>query len=436
MVVRSLRTDTVDEEHDNGRQTYMMNKRDPLLSICDALVLLGVVWTPIYWILDPFDWFPEWKYKLFLLPVILVALRVLVKRLRGGGACHGLLETDFFKKLTLAFAAPFILFLGLEFVLAKVNFSAPLKPIAIKTDTAFLKDTSIPFVEDEALIWAFNPGAEFNGRKINQMGFADREVVPTKAPGSMRVICMGDSCSGQGVPPYSGYLNTQLQEASPTAQAWESFNMAVHGYSSAQGLRLFQTRTLALKPDYVSLYYGWNDHWQSPRPDAMRMATEVKQGLRWYVVKKLQNKLFYQLFVSLVNPSVSNETRDTQDDVLRVAPDDYRRNLEQLVAGIREIGARPILMTAPRNQKLTAALVHNKQAPSLDAAHTLHDQYNAICRDVAREQEALLLDIAKDFERDDLRQWFTRDGIHFQDEGRIYIANALYTLIRDDAQVR
>ena len=168
----------------------------------------------------------------------------------------------------------------------------------------------------------------------------------------------------------------------------------------------------------------------------MRMATEVKQGFRWYAVKKLQNKLFYQLFVSLMRPSVSNQTRDTQDDVLRVAPDDYRRNLEQLVACIREIGARPILMTAPRNHKLTAALVHNKQAASVEAAMALHDQYNAICRDVAREHEVLLLDLAKDFERDDLRQWFTRDGIHFQDEGRIYIANALYTLIHDDAQLR
>jgi lysophospholipase L1-like esterase len=137
-----------------------------------------------------------------------------------------------------------------------------------------------------------------------------------------------------------------------------------------------------------------------------------------------------------MRPSVSNQTRDTQDDVLRVAPDDYRRNLEQLVACIREIGARPILMTAPRNHKLTAALVHNKQAASVEAAMALHDQYNAICRDVAREHEVLLLDLAKDFERDDLRQWFTRDGIHFQDEGRIYIANALYTLIHDDAQLR
>lgn len=413
-----------------------MSKKDPWLSLCDSLFLVSVVWTPIYWILDPFGWFPEWKYKLFLLPVILLFIRMVIKAIHGEEARSGLLEKDLFKKVTFLFAAPFLLFLGFEFVLAKLEFSAPLKPIAIKNKTAFYKDSTVPIIVDKTLIWAFNPGADFNGRKINQMGFADREVDPHKVPGSMRVICMGDSCTGQGIPPYSGFLNTKLKEGAPTDQPWESFNMGVHGYSSSQGLGLFQSRAQYLEPDYVTVYFGWNDHWRGSAPDARRMATEVKEGFRWYAVKKIREKLFYQFLVSVASKSEFKQERDAQNFVLRVAPEEYRSNLTKFVKSIRAVGAKPVLITAPRDHSLTKSLVQNRQTQSIEKAIQLHDQYNDICRAVAKEQGALLLDLAKDFEREELRQWFSGDGIHFKREGRIYIADALYELIAKDAKAQ
>ena len=59
------------------------------------------------------------------------------------------------------------------------------------------------------------------------MGFLDREVNPIKKNGTIRVICMGDSCTGQGIPPYSGYLHTELTNNPPGDLSWEAFNMGV-----------------------------------------------------------------------------------------------------------------------------------------------------------------------------------------------------------------
>ena len=74
-----------------------MNKNLPLLSLCDTLFLISVIWTPLYWILDPFGWFPDWKYKLFLIPLVFLFVRMVIKASHGEEARSGLLEKDLFK---------------------------------------------------------------------------------------------------------------------------------------------------------------------------------------------------------------------------------------------------------------------------------------------------------------------------------------------------
>ena len=243
---------------------------------------------PVYWLFDPLDGFERLGYWPVLIPV---GLGVLYFRLRKKGEA-----IPQFVQLGLSFFVPFLALLGAEFALAKSGFSYPLSTIVIKgkSDTAVADDTFM--IWDPELLWKLNPGAEYNGRRVNQMGFFDREVDPVKASNTVRVICMGDSCVGQGNPAFSFMLHEKLQEEPPGGKSWEAFNMGVHGYSSAQGLRLFAKEVKALAPDFVTIQYGWNDHWQGKDPDKVRMSVKMREGLAWSLVKKLQEKTVCAVF--------------------------------------------------------------------------------------------------------------------------------------------
>ena len=401
-----------------------------MMDAWDLVFLLLLVATPLYWLLDPFIWFEEWKYKPFLLPLLWFILRWPLRSLLNASEGHW--EKSLFKKLTVATLSPFLMLLGFEFILAKIGFTAPLKPLVIvgeKSQVQYSDNLTCPDLE---LLYRFNPGVMYHGRRVNSMGFLDREVDPVKKKGTCRVICMGDSCTGQGIPPYSGMLHKLLLENPITKEPWEAFNMAVHGYSSTQGLKLFQLRTKHMQPDVVSLYYGWNDHWRSELPDAYRMATLVQNGWSAYVTNKLQSKLFYQFLVKSFKSVEYQQEFDSQKFVLRVSANEYRNNLTTLVEEIRSIGALPVLITAPRNKTLSPHLVTHEQTDTIKDAMERHERYNDICRQVASDSAVPLLDLAKIFVDENLYDFFTKDGIHLTRQGREYIADNLYVVIKSN----
>lgn len=410
-------------------------KRISLLA-ADVLFLASLVLVPLAWLLaafalhfGPIHFTVRWHAAFVLVPPALLLLRAWLAFQPASGADRGLLGNRFVQRLSLAIAATFIFFLALEQVLQWIGYEKVFTPIVIKGEeqTAFPADKGL--ISDPELLWRFNPGAEFRGRRVNQLGFLDREVNPVKAPGTIRVICMGDSITGQGVPPYSGYLNAKLTNAPPTPQPWESFNMGVHGYSTVQGLRLFQLRGRQLQPDIVTLYYGWNDHWLGHRPDSKTMAVSGSPFQR-RLYKVLGNKRFGQLLIHTLHPE---RTYAAHMDVLecRVPADEYRKTLEQFVAEIRAAGAVPVLIATPRAGRLPALLVYHGQARSVKEATSLHDQYVEIARDVARRNEVSLLDLRNKFSGADTAPLFQNDGIHFNETGLVRIADEIYAHLRD-----
>jgi len=259
------------------------------------------------------------------------------------------------------------------------------------------------------------------------MGFLGREVESNKAPGTVRVICMGDSCTATGNPPYSDFLHELLTGSPPTPQPWEAFNMAVHGYSTEHGLRLFRRRTRHLQPDYVTLYYGWNDHWRDDLTDRLKLARRA--GPVWGRVQKLLNRS--RLYQFVVSRAAVRQEPDADHYVLRVPPEEYRQNLESFIAEIRAAGAVPILLTAPRAAVLTPILVAHRQVARIEDAYRLHDEYGEITREVARETGAPLLDLARIFEAERQTVLFSDDGIHQNKDGRRRIAAEIYKLLVD-----
>jgi lysophospholipase L1-like esterase len=317
-----------------------------------------------------------------------------------------------------------LFFAVLEGTLRWAGFEADLPKVVIRGEHEIDEALTSAFIPDPELKYRLNPGAEYNGRVVNSMGFFDREVDPVKKEGVTRVICMGDSCTGQGIPPYSGFLHELLQENPPGETSWESFNMGVHGYSSAMGLRLFQIRGAELKPDFVSVYYGWNDHWLGGKPDSNAMGLGMS-SFQADLFERLQEFRSFQLIVSLMNPVRRIAVKEKKLG-LRVPPDEYLWTLKRFVREIRTLGATPILITAPRAAKLTTLLLRNNQAKDLGEVTRIHDEYCEMTRQVAREESVPLLDLAALFSGPGKAHLFSSDGIHLQRGGRREIARLLH----------
>ncbi|MDD5677904.1 MAG: GDSL-type esterase/lipase family protein [Kiritimatiellae bacterium] len=387
------------------------------LAFLAALIIVLAAWlmTPLTLSLGPIHLVIPWSAALILVPPVILVLRVVIHRYFPG---NGIWEYSAFRKVSLALAATFLFFFGVEQCLKLAGYEAHVPPIVIVGQKESDTQSDGLYLEDSLLLFRFRPGAEFNGRTVNRMGFLDREVDPAKKPGTMRVICMGDSVTGQGIPPYSGHLNAKLAAAPPGAGTWESFNMAVHGYTSVQGLRLFELQAVNLKPDIVAIMYGWNDHWLSPLPDSNRMVREVSPG-RAILYRILRMKRFGQLLLSLSSQRSLVQKKNASG--VRVPLQEYEQTLMRFVAEVRAVGAIPILMTSPRAAKLSRALVHRKLTSSVEEAIRAHDEYNDIVRKVAADTNTPLIDLARKLSGDQYAGLFSGDGIHFNSSSGIVL---------------
>jgi lysophospholipase L1-like esterase len=195
--------------------------------------------------------------------------------------------------------------------------------------------------------------------------------------------------------------------------------MGVDGYSSMQGLKLLQTRVPPLKPDIVTFWYGWNDHWMHDKTDRATMAIETSAFIG-PILEAMHHKRVYMLLAWMINPSRRSWQKNAERP-FRVPPKEYRATLEQMIHDARDIGAIPLLITGPR-RNLTESLVSKKFAHSPAEAQQIHDRYVAITREVARDTHTDLLDLATLFAGPECNSYFAADGIHFDqygDEGTI-----------------
>ena len=383
---------------------------DILLAVTLLVALLSWFFDPFRLSLGPAHLTVGWGPKPMLAPVLVLALRVFLARReeRRGGRLI---------RCSLSLGTVLVVLVALEGLLAVLGVERGPHVFEVRKRDGEPVQGGGSMVFDDQLLWRFKAGAMFHGRRINSMGFLDREVAPAKAPGTRRVVCMGDSCTAQGMPPYAGHLDGLLKASPPDAANWEAFNTAVHGYTVLQGLRLFNLRVRDLRPDVVTIYFGWNDHWLNEVPDKQRMAwtaSPFSRAVRDAVLRKRISAL------------LQRDVPDAAGQVLRVAPADYERGLSDLIRAVRRAGAVPLVLTAPRAHTLTGLLVHNRQAESVEEAIRLHDEYAEITRRVAASERAPLLDLAAAFAGPEHDALFSRDGIHFENAGRRRIAELIH----------
>ncbi len=239
------------------------------------------------------------------------------------------------------------------------------------------------------------------------------------------IVFMGDSCTYYGN--YDEKLQSIIAARNPDSNFTYS-NLAVPGWSTYSGLQQLQQDVLPIQPRAITIYYGWNDHWNYfglQDKDAARFLnpgslSRLSAFLSRFRTAQLVNKAFLAIKEHFADPSQE-----------RVSLADFHANLRQMVRIARDNDIIPILLTAPTSHQL------GQEPPYLTTKHflanledlvPLHQQYVQAVRAVAAAENAPLIDLYQEFNqlpRQDLDQLLQGDGIHLRPAGSQFIAESI-----------
>ena len=201
---------------------------------------------------------------------------------------------------------------------------------------------------------------------LNSEGYRSAEFSITKAPSTVRIACVGDSWTfGMNVDQdrtYPSRLAAVLHEQHPETNV-ELLNFGVLGYSSFQGRQLMKARVMDLHPDIVAIGFGMNDSEVAGYRDKDMIAAAPPPRLAAHVKEVAQDLEFYKLLKYVVltmkfhrKPigdylKEESGTRgsgtvnyDEIEPWTRVSPQDYERNMREMIRVVRAGGARVVLL--------------------------------------------------------------------------------------------
>ncbi len=242
-----------------------------------------------------------------------------------------------------------------------------------------------------------------------------------RRPGVTRMICLGDSCTFFGHPSYPRRLEIRLN--SLPGQSWEVYNAGVPGYTSYQGYHLFKTYLLKYRPDLVTVFFGWNDHWlASQMPDAA-YHLNGRADSRLGMDSLLRHLRFYDLLSVMlfkVRHRIGPGDRDAAGG-FRVPLDDFRHNMnaiQELAAGE---GIHTVFLTAPAGftpDNPPQYLEESGFFPDVSRLAAVHEEYNNVVRSITATQFSLCVDLEREMENDPMKpSYFLKDGIHYTPAG-------------------
>ncbi len=275
------------------------------------------------------------------------------------------------------------------------------------------------FRPDEQLFWTYDPTVA----GINSWGFPAPEVESSKAPGSIRLVFLGDSCTEQG---YPGMVEVLLGARHPERR-FEAVSLAISGYSSYQGLKVAERYASRVAPDLVTVYFGWNDHWLAYREIDSAKRIDPSSGL---ARRAIASSRWAQGLMFLGERLLGRSEGPLA--VPRVPEPEYRSNLTAIVRTFASSGVSVLLVTAPTSHPVLGVpeqLVQRGFTSDSSACIAAHRRYNEIVREVAKaEPTAVLIDLEArfgGFPAVRLGRIFTADGIHFTPEGLALVASLI-----------
>ena len=196
-------------------------------------------------------------------------------------------------------------------------------------------------------------GPDLEPVDTNSRGFRDtREVSEEKEPGEYRAFVVGDSSAfGHGVPndsSFSAQLEPLLEEK--LQRPVTVINAACPGHCTYEGLIVFRTMGIPLKPDLLIVSYN-ND----PAPEYIeeKMRAPVSPAAR-AIRRVLYRSDTYLLFQRTVQNAVLNWKHSGPNKLEpeltpRVSMQDYRTNLHAFSTEAAEHGCKVVYVKMPVN---------------------------------------------------------------------------------------
>lgn len=282
------------------------------------------------------------------------------------------------------------------------------------------------FLRDKKLFWKLKPDQTvtskfFQGHsyRINSAGLRGNDITIEKT--KLRIIALGNSCTfGWGIDSdliYTSRLEQILD------RNYEIINAGVPGYSSFQGKVYFESESEKLKPDYVLILFGWNDHWAAANGIA-----DTDQRLPSEFIINIQNILSrFQLYRAIKKALLSsiesdiNSLFDREEPIYRVSVADFEKNIKSICRAARNNHAIPVLITAP-----IPSLENYYPPGSRSGLHRYHELYNRTIRKIAKQDSVLFVDAALEFDKyKDLYDNADMDPIHFNTKGHKILAQLI-----------
>lgn len=307
-----------------------------------------------------------------------------------------------------------------------------------KAQVADEKQSGI-FEGDSLLSWRLKPNLDhavwdFTVLSTNAEHLRSEHVGETlerKQPGTVRVVCLGDSVTfGYRVPavwpdkpteydpewlPFPMLLEKQLRAANPDRRI-EVVTMAVPGYSSHQGLAWLRRDSDKLQPDLLIVSFGWNDASLSDLPDRDAIRTSRYAVAVRGLIDSSQTFAHATRWLRS-RQSINPKTRERL--TARVSQQEYLNNMLAIESLARQRGAAVIVIAAPYRD-------HSSEAPEAD----LMLQYRIALGTTMRQSGIPFLEIRELTEEayPSNEGWFD-ERIHPNHMGHRLIASELLKLI-------
>jgi len=241
----------------------------------------------------------------------------------------------------------------------------------------------------------------------------------------INILFLGDSCTQFGN--YDRFFASQVTAAFPDKML-NIGNFGVAGWTTHQGIKQMKRDVTRIKPDVVTIYFGWNDHWNSIGID-----DEKVSRLNASPLFNFQSLRSVQL---LTKAYVGFHRRQRDRPPLRVPIGSFRNNLTEMIDIARSMPAIPVLLTAPSSHQkgLEPGFFALQWVTDLDELVPRHSEYVNAVRQVAKEKNVILCDLAAEFDKlpkEEVKdKLFTEDGVHLTGEGNKVIADLLFDSFR------
>ena len=216
---------------------------------------------------------------------------------------------------------------------------------------------------DPLLLWKFRPNVHKSIFQTNSEGLLGPEISISKPANTYRILLLGDSAPvGLGLHKRDEAFGEQLIEIlnqRNPGKNYELVNAAVSGYTSLQGLTYLKNYGLRYSPDLIIVYFGNNDASKNGFISDKELIDRNPQLVG--VLGTLDRLAIYRFLKEILLPiKASFESKllsqKKKEVVVRVSPEDYYRNIEEMIKLAETNNIKIVLVNVPVSVEWPAGL--------------------------------------------------------------------------------